>query len=174
MKSIYSWFLFGFFVFVFASYYADSVSVSTAQPVEPVFMQSGDLAFSLEKMDGHDALPYKSGPAFWFKNGDVIDVASHCGELPGDRFKELSVGSIIEVTYNDGSTRNLAVYDEIEIRYESTSKPYTANWIDQSTGIGYSPMEFTTILATQKGAYMFHSSVCTKEFSVGQRFWMAK
>lgn len=169
-KSIYLWLLVGFFVFVFANYYADSSATPT---VEPVFMKSGDIEFSLEKMDGHDSLPYESGPAFWFKNGYVIDVASHCGEFPGNRFKEISTGDVIEVIYNDGSRRELEVYEEIEIRYESTSKPYSANWVDQSTGISYTPMEFTTMLATRKGAYMLHSSLCTKDFSVGQRFLMA-
>lgn len=171
-KKTLPWLFVGCLIFLLINYCTPSAAAPIT-PKEPVFIKSGDLEFPLEKMDGHDALPYESGPAFWFKNGYVIDIASHCGEFPGDRFKELQIGSVLEVTYNDGSNRNVTVYDNIEIRYESASQPYSADWVNQSNGISYSPMEFTTMLATQKGAYMFHSSLCTKEFSVGQRVVMA-
>jgi hypothetical protein len=132
------------------------------------------IDFPLVEISGDDTLPYESGPAFWLRNGWVFDVASHCGELPGDRFTEINLGDTIKVTFDDGSTRDLVVYEIILIRYSNLSNPYMGNWVDQY-GKEYTPMEATTYLVTRPiNEFMLHSSTCTTEFSVGQRFMLAK
>lgn len=156
------------------------VSCGPAQSY-PSRVQVADLDFPLEFKSTPD-LPYESGPAFWRILDNAIDIASHCGEIPGDDFHHIEVGDILMLSYENGMTENFVISEIIVVKYISPSDPLNHPWVDV-LGNSFTVHEFQEFTYNRPGDQyvVLHSSICDprsetpdgKHGAVGQTFYIA-
>jgi hypothetical protein len=158
-----------------------TASLLAASPVTPAARAAGNPNFedtpARMSIPGHDfpllpfpsdgILPYISGAAFWRFNFGTLEIASHCGETPGDWFESsLQLGSPVTI-----GRQTFHISKIIVVRYSQAGNPYGADWI--ADGVRYSPLDFSGYVQ-HLGAVVIHSSLCEQGIAFGQTVYIAK
>lgn len=146
---------------------------------EPIYMTFPNVAFFVVPCpDGClevNDLPYSDeGAAFWLYNGYAVDVASHCGDEPGDSFKKIKLGDTVAVSFDNEEAQSFVVSEIMALHYGLSGK-----WVDDQETEKL-PDEWATyfMLRESRGTYfVLHSSICYidsdgRTVSTGQTFYV--